>query len=192
LLPASSNQTSAPGVTAPGAFFIDQQTLHPKPFKECTMTATAALQLTTADIHHVTGYTPDQQNQYFLRGAVPTHSHKKPKGPGDRRLVGSETAYAFAIFGACTELGLQARCAVNAVRVFATGQPGRPANKTFELGRTLLLVNASGAQIINADYNASLIEVCGRTIIAAATIDIGAIIKDVDSKLTSIKGKKFK
>jgi hypothetical protein len=31
------------------------------------MTAKAALQFTTADIRHVTGYTPNQQNQYYLR-----------------------------------------------------------------------------------------------------------------------------
>jgi hypothetical protein len=154
------------------------------------MTAKAALQLTTADICNVTGYTPDQQNQYFSRGAVPTHLHRKPKGCGDRRIVGPETAYAFAIFRACTEeLGLQARRATEAVRLFAVGQPGRPANQTFEFGRTLLLLNASGVQIINADYNASLPDVCGRTRIAAAAIDLGQIIRAVDEKLDSIKGK---
>jgi hypothetical protein len=151
------------------------------------MTAKAALKLTPTDVCWATGFTVPQQNQYYARGVILTHSHKKPKGSGDRRLVDSETAYAFAVFGACTELGLQARRAAEAVRLFAVGQPGRQANKTFEFGRTLLLVTASGPQIINADYNASLIEVCGRPFIAAATIDLGAIIRDVDNKLAKLK-----
>jgi hypothetical protein len=152
------------------------------------MTAKAALQYTPADICRATGFTVPQQNQHFARGTItPSFSDKKPTGSGDRRLIGSETAYAFAILAACTNIGIQTRRGAEAVRLFAVEQPGRQASKVFEFGRTLLVMTVTGPHIVNAAYDASLIDVCGRSFIAAVTIDLGQIINEVDEKLKSEK-----
>jgi hypothetical protein len=59
----------------------------------------------------------------------------------------------------------------------------RPANTLYEFGRTLLLVKASGTQIIKADFNASLTDICGRPFEAAIIVDIGQIIRTVDQEI---------
>jgi hypothetical protein len=60
----------------------------------------------------------------------------------------------------------------------------RPANTLYEFGRTLLVVKNSGAEILNADFNDSLTDVCGRpfdaAIIIIIIIDIGQIVRAVD------------
>jgi hypothetical protein len=68
----------------------------------------------------------------------------------------------------------------------------REANTLYEHGRTLLVVKSDGAEILNASFEASLTDICGRPFQAATIIDIGQIIKAVDENLISLKGKTIK
>jgi hypothetical protein len=156
------------------------------------MTASAAAKrYTPADICRATGFTVPQQNQHIARHTIiPSCYDSKPTGTGDVRLTSSETAYQFAIFGKCTELGIQARRAAEAARLFAVEQPGRQASAVFEFGRTLLVVKTTGPQIVNVDYDASLSDIFGRPMPATIIIDIGQVIDEVNVKLSSLKGKK--
>ncbi|KJC60061.1 hypothetical protein UP10_15430 [Bradyrhizobium sp. LTSPM299] len=82
---------------------------------------------------------------------------------------------------------MPARQAAESVRLFAVDQPGRPANALYAFDRTLLVVKASGTQIINADFNAPLTEICGRPFEAAMIVDIGQTIRAVDEALAKQK-----
>jgi hypothetical protein len=68
----------------------------------------------------------------------------------------------------------------------------RQANTLYEFGRTLLVVKSTGAQVINADFNASLPDICGRPVEAAVIIDVGQIIKEVDEALNNEKKRNSK
>jgi hypothetical protein len=100
-------------------------------------------------------------------------------------LISSDTAYQFAIFGKCTELGIKPRRAADAARLFAIEQPGRQASAVFEFGRTLLVMKTTGPQIVNVESNSSLTDVCGRLYDAAVIVDVGQIIAGVDEALNS-------
>jgi hypothetical protein len=63
----------------------------------------------------------------------------------------------------------------------------RAANKLFEFGRTLLVVKANGAKIVNVPFEASLTDICGRPFEAVIILDIGHIIKTTDQAIISTK-----
>jgi hypothetical protein len=66
----------------------------------------------------------------------------------------------------------------------------RPANELYEFGRTLVVVKPSGTQILNADFNASLTDICGRPFETAIIVDIGQTIRAVDEALAKLKKDK--
>jgi hypothetical protein len=66
----------------------------------------------------------------------------------------------------------------------------RPANELYEFGRTLLVLKSSGTQIVNADFNASLTDICGRPFETAIIVDIGQTIRAVDEALAKLKKDK--
>ena len=158
------------------------------------MTAKAATtHYTAADVFNATGISVQQQNQWYDRRVViPSRLDKRPTGTGSYRLVCAATVYQLAITTTCTKLGISARKAADVTRLFAGEQPGRMANETYPFNRTLLVVKEGGAEILNAPFEASLTDICGRPFQAATIIDIGQIIRAIDEKLTSIKGKTIK
>jgi hypothetical protein len=151
------------------------------------MPAKAALH-TPAQIHEVTGFTVPQQNQIYARHTVLLSSvDKKPTGSGTRRLISSETAYRLAILAKGIKTRVQPRHIANAAKLFAIGQHGRPANTLYPFGRTLLILKEGSAEIVNAPFEASLTDICGRPFEAAIIIDIGQIIKTTNEAIILTK-----
>jgi hypothetical protein len=143
---------------------------------------------TPAAVAELTGVSVPKQNQWTERGVI-QHSRrdKKSTGSGDYRKMSMETIFQFAIANACAKVGIPARSAAKAARLFCIAQPNRPANELFEFNRTLLVFRPSGEQIINADYAASLTDICGRPFAAAVIVDVGQIIKTIDENLIANK-----
>jgi hypothetical protein len=61
----------------------------------------------------------------------------------------------------------------------------RKPNELYEFGRTLLVVKKSGAEIVNAPFEASLTDICGRPFQEAIILDVGPIILAVDEAIIS-------
>jgi hypothetical protein len=81
---------------------------------------------------------------------------------------------------------MSARQSADAASLFADEQAGRPTNRPFDYGRTLLVKNACGSRIVNCGFDDSLIDICGRPFQAAVIVDVGQIIAAVNSVLASI------
>jgi hypothetical protein len=150
------------------------------------MTAHAATtHYTPAEVFSVTGISVPKQNQWYERRTIkPSRLDKQPAGSGSYRMVCAATVHQIAITATCVNLGMPARQAAEAARLFAVDQPDRPANTLYPFDRTLLVVKATGTQIIKADFNASLTDICGRPFEAAIIIDIGQIVRAVDQELS--------
>jgi hypothetical protein len=103
---------------------------------------------------------------------------KASTGSGDHRLFSRTTVDAIAIAKTLIDLGIAASPANRAATKFAG---------LFEFGRTLLVVGTTGAQIVNAEFNATLTDICGRPFHAAIVLDIGQIIQAVDQALNLTK-----
>jgi hypothetical protein len=95
----------------------------------------------------------------------------------------------FAVTNAGTRKRIPARRAAAAARLFAVQQPGRQANSLWEFGTTLLVIKQRAAEIVNAPFEASLSDICGRPFESATILNLTLIVKTVDEKLISIKGK---
>jgi hypothetical protein len=145
----------------------------------------ATTHYTPAEVFIVTGISVPKQNQWYDRQTIkPARPDKLPSGSGSYRLVCAATVYQIAITATCVNLGIPARQAAEAARLFALDQPDRPANTLYALDRTLLVVKANGTQLIRSDFNASLTDICGRPFEAAIIVDIGQIIRQVDQDLS--------
>jgi hypothetical protein len=153
------------------------------------MTARAApTHYSPADVFCATGISVPKQNQWYDRRTIqPSRSDKQPTGSGSYRLVCPATVYQIAITAKCVDVGIPARKAAEAARLFAISNPDRGANALYEFGRTLLIYKATGAQILNADFNASLTDICGRPFETAIIVDIGQTIRAVDEALAKLK-----
>jgi hypothetical protein len=148
----------------------------------------SSIHCTPAAVAVMTGVSVPKQNQWSERGTIrPSRRDKKPTGSGDYRMMSVETVYQFAITSACAKLGMPARLAAEGARHFCVAQPGRPANEPYPFGRTLLLITPTGEKIVNADFNATLTDICGRPFQSAIVVDVGQIIAAVDNALTSTK-----
>jgi hypothetical protein len=93
-------------------------------------------------------------------------------------LFSRTTVDAIAIAKALIDLGIAATPAHRAATKFAG---------LFEFGRTLLVVGTTGAQIVNAEFNAALTDICGRPFHAAIVLDVGQVIQAVDQALNLTK-----
>jgi hypothetical protein len=112
-----------------------------------------------------------------------THSN----GSGQHKEFCRDTTIRFAIAQKLIELNIGAKHASDAASLFADQQPGRNAGDVFEFGKTLMLVTkANGSRIVNVGYDDSLIDILGRPFEAAVIVDIGQIVKAVDSELADI------
>src|ERR1700738_1784748 len=160
-------------------------------YGDSNMTAKAGKTLFIAsEVAELTGVPALVQGQrYAHRMYQPSKDDVIPRGHGDARSVTTETVYQIAIAEACSRANLPIRRAVNAARLFAEDQSGRRANTLYEYGRTLLKISETGAEIINAPFDATLTDICGRPFQAAFIIDIGPIVGAVNEKLVSIKRK---
>jgi hypothetical protein len=155
------------------------------------MTADAAApHYTPADVFRATGVSIIKQNQWYDRGTIkPSRLDKIVTGSGCHRRVCTATVYRIAITATCADIGMPARQAADAALLFADEQPGRRANTLFEFGRTLLITDASGSRIVNSQFDDALIDVCGRPFASALIVDIGQIIKAIDTALNNISKK---
>ena len=103
---------------------------------------------------------------------------KGTAGSGDHRLFSRATVHRIAIAKRLTDLGIAAKPANQAATLF---------DGLHQFGRTLLVIGASGSQIVNADYDASLSDICGRPFQSAIVVDIGQIVSTIDENLTNKK-----
>jgi hypothetical protein len=109
------------------------------------------------------------------------------KGSGQHKEFCRDTTIRFAIAQKLIELNVGAKPASEAASLFTEQQPGRNAGDVFEFGKTLMLVSqASGSRIVNVGYDDSLIDILGRPFEAAIVVDIGQIVKAVDSEFANI------
>jgi hypothetical protein len=63
----------------------------------------------------------------------------------------------------------------------------RAANTLYPFGRTLLILKEGSSEIVNAPFESSLTDICGRPFEAAIILDIGHIIKTTDEAINSNK-----
>jgi hypothetical protein len=77
----------------------------------------------------------------------PSRHDKASSGSGDHRQFSRETINRIAIAKKLIDLGIPASPANQAAALFI---------ELYQFGRTLLVLKSSGAQIINADFNAAL------------------------------------
>jgi hypothetical protein len=130
----------------------------------------------TGAVCAATGVPPAMLGRWADRRTLkPCRRDKASSGSGDHRLFSKTTVYRIAIAKMLTDLGVAASPANRAAVHFT---------ELHEIGRTLLLVNSTGAAIINTEYNASLTDIAGRPFGAAIILDIGQIISSVDQALT--------
>jgi hypothetical protein len=155
------------------------------------MTAKAATHYySPADIVYSTGVSVAKQNQWGERRiTVPSRFDQLPVGRGSARRVCAATVYNFAIVEAGTQQRLPARQAASGAQLFAVTQNGRPANTLYPNGLTLLIVKAGNAEIVNAPFESTITDICGRPFESATILNLTHIIKAVDAKLISLKGK---
>jgi hypothetical protein len=156
------------------------------------MTAKAATThyYSPADIVYSTGVSVTKQNQWGERRiTVPSRFDQLPVGRGSARRVCAATVYNFAIVEAGTQQRLPARQAAAGAQLYAVAQPGRQANALYPNGLTLLIVKAGNAEIVNAPFDSSLTDICGRPFVSATILNLSHIIKTVDAKLILTKGK---
>jgi MerR HTH family regulatory protein len=108
----------------------------------------------------------------------PSRHDKGTTGSGDHRLFSRATIHRIAIAKCLTDLGIAAKPANQAATLFET---------IFEFGRTLLVKKPTGWQVVNADFSATLPDICGRPFATAVIVDVGQIIKTIDETLTNKK-----
>jgi hypothetical protein len=122
------------------------------------------------------------------RTIQPSRNDKQSAGSGDHRTFSRATINKIAIAKKLIDLGISAGPANAAASLFTDqGKRMRPANELYEFGRTLLVMKSSGTQILNADFNASLTDICGRPFETAILVDIGQTIRAVDEALAKLK-----
>jgi len=112
------------------------------------------------------------------RTLKPSRQDKPSTGSGDHRLFSRATVNRIAITKCLTDLGIAASPANQAAALLET---------VYEFGRTLLVFKPTGWQIVNAEFNAPLTDICGRPFEAAVIVDVGQIIKAIDETLTNKK-----
>src|SRR5258708_15053318 len=100
------------------------------------------------------------------------------------------TVHRIALTEVCVKVNLAARHAGKAAGLLEKEQPGRAANTLFEFGATLLVVKKSGAEIVNAPFNASLTEICGRQFEAVVIVDVGHIVRAINEELKNLISKR--
>jgi DNA-binding transcriptional MerR regulator len=108
----------------------------------------------------------------------PSRHDKGTTGSGDHRLFSRATVNRIAIAKRLTDLGIAAKPANQAAALF---------DELHQFGRTLLVIGASGSQIVNADYHASLSDICGRPFQSATVVDLGQIVSTIDENLANKK-----
>jgi hypothetical protein len=146
---------------------------------------------TPAEVAAVTGAPVETQNQRHARRVYQSSRRDSiPTGSGDTRLMAVETVYHIGITETCAKLNLPARHGAKAAHLFSKEQPGRAANTPFEFGATLLVMKSTGAEIVNAPFNSSLTEICGRQFEAAVIVDVGQIVRAVNKELKELISKR--
>jgi hypothetical protein len=145
---------------------------HPKPSNH---NQRLSMMYKTGAVSAVTGVAAAKLGRWQDRKTLkPSRLDKASTGSGDHRLFSRATIYQIAIAKAQIDLGIAATPANAAASLF-TG--------LNDFGRTLLVIGASGSQIVNADFNAPLTDICGRPFKAAIIVDVGAITKTIDDTL---------
>jgi hypothetical protein len=83
----------------------------------------------------------------------PSRWDKPSSGSGDHRLFSRATIDQIAIAKTLIDLGIAASPANNAAALFT---------ELFPCGQTLLVITPTDARIVNAEFNATLTDFCGR------------------------------
>jgi MerR HTH family regulatory protein len=108
----------------------------------------------------------------------PSRRDKPSSGSGDHRLFSRATIYQIAIAKTLIDLGIAASPANRAAALFT---------ELFPCGRTLLVITPTGARIVNAEFNATLTDFCGRPFCSAIIVDCRHVVAAVDHALISTK-----
>jgi hypothetical protein len=142
---------------------------------------------TSNDVEAVTGIGVQRQNQLLGRGViVPSRADKRPSNSGDLRLNSLATVNQFAIFAEAVKVNVPVRLGAYAARLFTdNGSPGRPANKLYPRGKTLIVIRPSGPELINVDPDADFYTLSdfGSSFTA---INVGDVVREVENKLLTL------
>jgi hypothetical protein len=137
------------------------------------------MMFTTSTVCKATGVSVAKLGRWQDRKTLkPTRQDKASSGTGDRRLFSRATVNRIAIANQLIKLGIAASPANQAASLF---------HEPYPFGRTLLVITPTGAKIVNAEFSATLTDICGRPFGSAAIVDIGQIILAVDQALISTK-----
>ena len=112
------------------------------------------------------------------RTLKPSRRDKPSSGSGDHRLFSRATIDQIAIAKTLIDLGIAASPANRAAAHFT---------ELFPCGRTLLIATPTDARIVNAEFNATLTDFCGRPFSSAVIVDCGHVVAAVDQALISTK-----
>jgi hypothetical protein len=112
---------------------------------------------------------------------------KKASGSGNHWGLSRQRAYQVAIVQRLNKLGMLVSRAASAALVFTDqGQTGRAAGDLFPQGKTILVVSAEGAKVVNTTFDAPHAEVTNRAA-TAITLDLNRVVQQVDSILKGTK-----
>jgi DNA-binding transcriptional MerR regulator len=148
----------------------------------------AAAHYTAAEVAAATGVSPETQLQWHDRPIIiPSRNDVRPTGTGDKRLMSRETVYQLALTAALARLGIPAKQAACAARLFTDrSSPSRPAGKLFPRGRTVLVTRPTGSALLNAELDVDFFALADGGISFVA-IDVAAVVRDVNEKLDQLK-----
>jgi hypothetical protein len=142
---------------------------------------------TAGEVAAAIGVPQEKQLQWDdRRVTIPSRNDVRPNGSGEKRLMSRETVYQLALTAALARLGIPAKQAACAARLFTDrSSPGRPAGKLFSRARTVLVIRPTGSALINAEPDADFFALAdGGTSFVA--IDVAAVCNTVDEKLNKL------
>jgi hypothetical protein len=117
-------------------------------------------------------------NVIKLRG-----TDKQSTGTGDCVGFSRSRVLQIAITNELLSTGMALSKAADAALEFSDyGNQGRAAGKLFETAKTLLVVRPTGAVVVNADFDASFVDLSARGI-SIIVLDLNKIVAQVDLAL---------
>jgi hypothetical protein len=123
--------------------------------------------------------------QWFGTGILHLRgSDKKSTGTGHKVGLSSLRAYEAKIVQQLRRYDVAPSRAANAAFEFTiNGGAGRVAGQLFPLGKTVLVLSPTGAEVANLDFDARLSDLSSNGV--AIVVDLNKVVADVDAVLNS-------
>jgi hypothetical protein len=182
---SSSDQTSAPGVTAPGAFFLDGNKHRKMPHMK-TLTWPINMVARVADV--------DSRilSQWFRTGMLQHRGDDKHSmGTGVKVGLSRPRVIEATIVRLLSRYGVPASRAGRAAFEFTINEnAGRPVCELFQTGTTALVIRQHDAVVVNLTPETRISDLSANAV--AIVVDLNAIVAHVDAELSKPNQRKRK